>query len=289
MHRLNTTLSLPANSLPQVSACGSNIANANSSEDHNILSVSGIRIDTVDGVFPGSSGMLFNLRNTRQAHSNPSAYGADRETFNALWSALSQDWNYIALGLGIIELQTALGSCLQSSVALLRRNTSNYVDKDKRSHSVSERLETSEPSFARGDSVWDFNKWYKYNREAIFAGRTIKAWAELYNPLYDELGRGVAPNASTTWKYFCNGWGPVDLGRRVITTTKGFVGTALEQSCGDVVCVILGFKLPVILRPCNISQQFEVIGESYIHGLMDGEAMEDLKSGKYQLETFKLC
>lgn len=75
-------------------------------------------------------------------------------------------------------------------------------------------------------------------------------------------------------------------GRLPITTTKGYFGLArLGVERGDSVCVLLGCSVPVILRKNADGQSYRFIGESYIHGVMDGEVMDWLKEGKYSLES----
>jgi hypothetical protein len=62
--------------------------------------------------------------------------------------------------------------------------------------------------------------------------------------------------------------------RRLITTRKGYIGTApYETNPGDAVCILRGSSLPVILRPSN---QSVVIGAAYVHGIMYGEAIGPL-------------
>ena len=45
--------------------------------------------------------------------------------------------------------------------------------------------------------------------------------------------------------------------------------------CGDVVA-ILPLEVPLILRPCE-EASYKVVGESYVHGIMDGEAIKGRK------------
>jgi hypothetical protein len=47
-----------------------------------------------------------------------------------------------------------------------------------------------------------------------------------------------------------------------------------------LVCVVLGCDVPLILRP--IECHFELIGDCYIDGIMEGQAIADLDSGKYK-------
>lgn len=73
--------------------------------------------------------------------------------------------------------------------------------------------------------------------------------------------------------------------RDFIITEKGYLGLA-AKGCrrGDVVAVLGGGAMPIILRPSRSAttqsegsdddahQTFEVVGEAYVHGIMDGEA-----------------
>ena len=61
------------------------------------------------------------------------------------------------------------------------------------------------------------------------------------------------------------------LGRVFFPTEAGFVGLAHKAAQkGDKVHIILGCQSPMLLRPEGAST-FSVVGECYIHGLMDGE------------------
>jgi len=53
---------------------------------------------------------------------------------------------------------------------------------------------------------------------------------------------------------------------------------------GDVIAILFGYKAPVVLRP-EENGQFSFIGEAYVDGVMDGEAMNE---GKFNTEVFKI-
>ena len=66
---------------------------------------------------------------------------------------------------------------------------------------------------------------------------------------------------------------------------------------GDMFCLIFGCSIPVVLRKISASggsPHFEFVGECYVHGMMDGEALEGrqpmyLYIGKKSwVTTFKL-
>ena len=62
--------------------------------------------------------------------------------------------------------------------------------------------------------------------------------------------------------------------RRFIRSVQGRFGWVPDQAReGDIICVINGLAVPLVLRE---SQEggFELIGDCYLHGIMDGEGME---------------
>lgn len=63
--------------------------------------------------------------------------------------------------------------------------------------------------------------------------------------------------------------------RRVMATANGYLGLvprAAQQ--GDQVWLFSGGRTPYILRPTDRPGQFTFVGEAYVHGIMDGEAVE---------------
>ena len=65
---------------------------------------------------------------------------------------------------------------------------------------------------------------------------------------------------------------------RVFVTPRGLAGLgnhAIEE--GDVVALILGTCVPYILRPVasgtSTTRQYQLVGECYVHGIMNGEGM----------------
>lgn len=63
-------------------------------------------------------------------------------------------------------------------------------------------------------------------------------------------------------------------GRRFYKSHKGFMGLAPDIAQeGDKICLILGCCTPLIIR--GGGPNFSLVGESYVHGVMDGELMSD--------------
>ena len=64
-------------------------------------------------------------------------------------------------------------------------------------------------------------------------------------------------------------------GRRFFTTPKGFMGLAPDiAQVGDKICLISGCCTPFVIRPNG--PNYCLVGESYVHGVMDGELMSDI-------------
>jgi hypothetical protein len=122
------------------------------------------------------------------------------------------------------------------------------------------------------------------NWEAWRMGEKDLEQAELYNAevhLVDEL---VGANSA---------------GRRFIKTQKGYIGWAPEKCQeGDLVVVLAGGNVPYILHaepaveipecgwgpfPC-----YSVLGDSYVHGIMDGEVFELLDESDREMKEIIL-
>lgn len=77
------------------------------------------------------------------------------------------------------------------------------------------------------------------------------------------------------------------VNRRVGVTDGGYLGAFPDSvQRGDVVCVLRGCHVPLVLRPVGEGQgegRFEVLGECYVHGIMNGEAVRGGEDNKMVL------
>ncbi|KAI0197180.1 hypothetical protein EV127DRAFT_4577 [Xylaria flabelliformis] len=82
------------------------------------------------------------------------------------------------------------------------------------------------------------------------------------------------------------------LGRRFFITAKGLFGLApAVAQKGDCVVVLFGGKVPYVLRGFPDTELYHLVGESYVHGIMDGEVIhtprieqfQDLKVKKFHI------
>jgi hypothetical protein len=75
--------------------------------------------------------------------------------------------------------------------------------------------------------------------------------------------------------------------RTFFVTRQGYMGVGPgclgEQ---DIVCVFLGGKVPFVLH--REHSEYLLLGESYVHGIMEGEIMEEVARGERHMEEFIL-
>ena len=74
---------------------------------------------------------------------------------------------------------------------------------------------------------------------------------------------------------FMSALGGYCRGRNLCITEGGYLGSV---PCGtlieDKICLLFGSRVPFVLRSCK-DGYFELIGECYVHGIMDGELMHE--------------
>jgi hypothetical protein len=72
---------------------------------------------------------------------------------------------------------------------------------------------------------------------------------------------------------FVDGFSRFYNNRRVFGSEAGGLGWRPDpMRGGDVVCVLNGMDMPFVVR--KLGEAFVVIGNVYVHGIMDGEAMD---------------
>jgi hypothetical protein len=84
---------------------------------------------------------------------------------------------------------------------------------------------------------------------------------------------------------YCEQLQVVAQGRRPLLASGGYLGIGpRETEQGDLVFILLGADTPYILRRHSQDETLQLIGEAYVHGVMDGEAME----GSPAIETIAI-
>ncbi|KAE8443757.1 hypothetical protein EG329_001437 [Mollisiaceae sp. DMI_Dod_QoI] len=115
--------------------------------------------------------------------------------------------------------------------------------------------------------------------QSEFHAAAPDGWVELYREWLNSTGDPPASRFTMRMSAF--------LDRTMIVSSKGYIGlTPPRALSGDRICIILGCSLPVILR--KVDNGYRLIGDSYVHGIMQGEVMRELEKGNVELEDICL-
>ncbi|KAF2432411.1 hypothetical protein EJ08DRAFT_686883 [Tothia fuscella] len=184
---------------------------------------------------------------------------------------------------------SAYGSFEETSEALWRTMLVDRVEGRKRAsplHAVILNLpstfETAENQFVSRGWTWLAGlRWYYFRWEAFqSANREFVMGHYRFGDFFSDVIPVDASEHDMTE-------------RRFMTTAKGHFGWAPDNifgnehdqtRVGDLIAIIFGCATPIIIRPKGA--HFQVLGEAYLHGFMDGEALENLASGDFQCRKF---
>jgi hypothetical protein len=76
-------------------------------------------------------------------------------------------------------------------------------------------------------------------------------------------------------------------GRRFFVSNEGLMDLVPDGvAAGDEICILFGGYTPFVIRRLE-GGNYEFIGECYVHGLMDGEAMEELEDSRVEDLVFE--
>jgi len=127
-----------------------------------------------------------------------------------------------------------------------------------------------------------FRAWYNANRKLYISGWKLE---DIVKKFFEE----VDPKSNVQDDRFYSRLHDtiVKMKRRFIITNKSYLGMApFEAMAGDVVCIIFGCSVPVVLRWCPEKEAYSFVGECYLNGFMNGEALtvyHDFQKKEFQI------
>lgn len=133
--------------------------------------------------------------------------------------------------------------------------------------------------------------WYKANEFLMVGGRPLNAYFS------GMLHKGA--EEEDFWTAYV-GWRRTALAgvRRLVTTRSGRIGWVscspstrpdVEVRKGDVFAIVPGCSMPILLRLSDHPCTFSVVGEAYLHGVMEGEVAAFVDQKIYSLQKIWLC
>jgi hypothetical protein len=81
-----------------------------------------------------------------------------------------------------------------------------------------------------------------------------------------------------------------------MTTENGYMGWApdniygmdyAQSRPGDLIAIVYGRSTPIAIRPHGTC--YQILGEAYVQGLMDGEALEFVENGTLKVQDITFC
>lgn len=136
-----------------------------------------------------------------------------------------------------------------------------------------------------------WTSWFAKNAKLVVGGRELRA----YFP-------GVIQDGAVFSDYWAayQIWQRAAHGRRFMTSSAGRFGwapfaraaiveDAPEVQRGDVLAIFPGCSTPIILRHTGFGGVYQVVGEAYVHGMMDGEVVNLLQTNRVASEKIWLC
>ncbi|KAH6618759.1 heterokaryon incompatibility protein-domain-containing protein [Boeremia exigua] len=145
---------------------------------------------------------------------------------------------------------------------------------------------------------WSFSTWFEHNRDLRFGDYTLENLISqvpsedtspppiLHRPsshpthqMNDKLDTFLSRFHDTVRK----------KSRRLMVTEEGIVGVApCRAKPGDMVVIIYGCSIPLVLRMDPSLEAWQVLGEAYVHGYMNGEVSNLVRRGKKATQSIRL-
>lgn len=77
--------------------------------------------------------------------------------------------------------------------------------------------------------------------------------------------------------------------RSFFKSSRGYYGLGPEVAeVGDVICILFGSSVPFVLRPNGTSGQWKLVGECYVHGIMNGEGIQMWEQRLVREQNFQI-
>ena len=167
-----------------------------------------------------------------------------------------------------------------------------------------------------------FVDWFRRNKDLLICGQSLEELSSIGSaaPAPSSIREGsisgVATDRASTgegfpdlmkysdWNSFLSRFRDTTkkMRRRLIATNEGHAGMApCRARKGDLVVVLFGCSVPVVLRQLHFREPpdhsyatldrkaaYEIIGECYVDGFMNGEILNDLDRKSKSVQTFRL-
>jgi hypothetical protein len=238
------------------SANGGNKSSVHFISDTTVMLAKGVVLDTLDGL----SGTRYweddldKLDDILHSQHYANAYGDDVAFKDALCRTLLGNRDRLGAP------PTEYDQCVLDSAILDSR--------------FSPPIPTPQTGDTNESWLWNLHLFMVRNSSFVLGGRPLQDYFQDFHALEEDADRyfnSIGRMLEFLWS------------RKLVTTEKGYLGVAFQDARrGDVVAIFLGCSYPILLRPCG--KTYKVVSHCYIHGFMEGEIVELLRTGEYRLQ-----
>lgn len=123
-----------------------------------------------------------------------------------------------------------------------------------------------------------FSGWWELNKDLRIRGRSVEDICHMGNTASSSSAAGehIPKHSKSAFSRIRGVMGGKI--RRLMVTKEGYIGVAPRRAQReDTVCVLYGCSVPVVLRQCDTEDEshalYTFVGECYMDGMMDGEAL----------------
>ena len=219
--------------------------------DHPILKIHGVEIDTITQCSRSLRAKEFHAETAR----------GERE------SAIEYLWHRICLK-GQFNLTDSYPNGQEALFALMQTVSNACVQ-------VATREEIAYHDIPK-------SRWLE--EHATYLAKALVCSDAMCPKLHQLAERVAGAHEGEDWSRAANG---ASRNRKFARTEMGYyvLGPKVMEE-DDIVCVLFGGKMPFCLRPWR--DQYLLVGECYVHGFMNGEAIEFMNQGELLEKTFEI-
>ena len=175
------------------------------------------------------------------------------------------------------------GPLVKSDYGVTNATTTNFFDNDV-SRKINCEKSATQQKIGKEVAYWSINPSHTKND---------KTRVELLRKFCGRAGQ----NNALQWPYevhgdrfetfnarpFAAAAQAAAAGRCFYMTGEGYMGLAPRYAeKGDLICVLLGCSVPIIIR--KKGDNYVVVGDTYVYGMMQGEMMSSVEKGRLQIE-----
>ncbi|KAL2075087.1 hypothetical protein VTL71DRAFT_29 [Oculimacula yallundae] len=248
-------------------ASGDVLMESKFSDDGQYLACRGFIVDEVDGLSARENGYFgWDSTTIHQPLSKKCMYQGSHSVVEALYKTLVLD-------------RVSEGQRANEKHSVILTLPEQFEDAKRQFDSFSWKWLGNQEGY-----YFRWGEWRRANRQFEVFGQ----------PLGDYFSDEIPIDASEydyTEAYSCNN--RTSQGRRFLTTMNGYMGWGPDNMYGgptqqiqpgDKIVILFGCSTPIVIRPKG--ECYQVLGEAYIHGLMDGEGLAFLTTGQCHDQEF---